>query len=231
MFQELLNPEPPRTAQTERGRGDSGGYTRGGTATRSPSISRTSSSNGYLDSSALPDPEEMKRTAAEDAAKRSAMLATALAASKQESVTLKAEKDAIKQKKAIASAGHSSKLRNFSIKRRLHPREVDELNMGRAREMFKAAGLEGHIRKGDETDLACVMPSLIPVPGAFQSDGRNPLSSYTGENIIWNVKKNMILGDLGYIPQKMIPLYARLTLIEENGTSPGGDQNFEVWCV
>jgi hypothetical protein len=32
----------------------------------------------------------------------------------------------------------------------------------------------------------------------------------------------------GYTPQSMVPLYARNTLMETNGTTPGGDQNYLV---
>jgi hypothetical protein len=33
---------------------------------------------------------------------------------------------------------------------------------------------------------------------------------------------------LGYIPQKYVPLYVRTTLMESNGTSPGGDQTYDT---
>lgn len=92
----------------------------------------------------------------------------------------------------------------------------------------RRAGLKGHIRAGIDDDLAYLAPTLIPVPGAFQADGSNPMSSHTAENILFKVKKNMILGDIGYTPQSMLPLYVRNTLIEKNGTTPGGDQAYDV---
>jgi hypothetical protein len=98
--------------------------------------------------------------------------------------------------------------------------------------------------------------------------------SHTAENIMFKVKKNMILGDLGkpgsylgficflfrdhfvygtytdlfssvclhiwnfvkhpcvgYIPQSMLPLYVRNTLIETNGTTPGGDQSYDMMAT
>lgn len=61
----------------------------------------------------------------------------------------------------------------------------------------RRAGLKGHIRKGVDTDLAYLAPTLIPVPGAFQADGSNPMISHTAENILFEVKKNMILADIG----------------------------------
>jgi len=92
----------------------------------------------------------------------------------------------------------------------------------------RRAGLKGHIRGGVDQDLAYLAPTLIPVPGAFQADGSNPMISHTAENILFKVKKNMILGDIGYTPQTMVPLYVRNTLIEKNGTTPGGDQAYDV---
>lgn len=62
---------------------------------------------------------------------------------------------------------------------------------------YRRAGLKGHIRKGVDEDLAYLAPTLIPVPGAFQADGSNPMISHTAENILFKVKKNMILGDIG----------------------------------
>jgi hypothetical protein len=61
----------------------------------------------------------------------------------------------------------------------------------------RRADLKGHIRKGVDTDLAYLAPTLIPVPGAFQADGSNPMISHTAENILFAVKKSMILGDIG----------------------------------
>ena len=132
------------------------------------------------------------------------------------------------------------------------------------RYFFRAAG--DHIRKGVLQDLAYLAPTLIPVPSAFQADGSDPMISHTAENIMFEVKKNMILGDLGgykrgqiygchsavlvaiyyiwlvyifylyificiyagYTPQSMLPLYVRNTLMEKNGTTPGGDQTYDV---
>jgi hypothetical protein len=48
-----------------------------------------------------------------------------------------------------------------------------------------------------DSDLAYLAPTLIPVPGAFQADGSNPMISHTAENILFAVKKSMILGDIG----------------------------------
>jgi hypothetical protein len=62
---------------------------------------------------------------------------------------------------------------------------------------IRRADLKGHIRKGEDSDLAYLAPTLIPVPGAFQADGSNPMISHTAENILFKVKKSMILADIG----------------------------------
>jgi hypothetical protein len=121
----------------------------------------------------------------------------------------------------------SQSKKTFTVVRSRHPREVDAEATQKAKQTFLSADLADHIRKGRDTDLACVAPTLIPVPGAFDGDGRHPMSSYTAENIVFKVKKSMILGNLGYTPQRMLPLYVRNTLIEANGTTPGGDQAYE----
>ena len=56
-------------------------------------------------------------------------------------------------------------------------------------------------------------------------DGSNAdLHSYAGRNIVDKFKKSMVLGNIGYTPQRLLPLYVRNTLCEINGTTPGGDQ-------
>lgn len=62
---------------------------------------------------------------------------------------------------------------------------------------YRIAGIGSHIRKGVDSDLAYLAPTLIPVPGAFQSDGSNPLVSHTAENTLFEIKKSMILGVSG----------------------------------
>lgn len=54
------------------------------------------------------------------------------------------------------------------------------------------------------------------------------MRSHTAGRIVERIKKNMVLGDLGYTPQSLLPLYVRNTLGEANGTTPGGDQTHEM---
>eukprot|EP01038_Epipyxis_sp_PR26KG_P004935 gene4935-6903_t len=113
--------------------------------------------------------------------------------------------------------------------RKLNAREQDQLDMKQAKISFIRAGLSHHIRKGVDTDLATLGPSLIPIPKAFENDNnRNTLSSYVGEQIIQDVRKSLVRTDIGYTPQRLLPLYIRNTLIETNGTSANGDQNYDV---
>lgn len=50
-----------------------------------------------------------------------------------------------------------------------------------------------------------------------QSDGSNPMISHVAEQTVHRIKQGMTRADIGYTPQSMVPLYARLTLIEQNG--------------
>lgn len=79
--------------------------------------------------------------------------------------------------------------------------------------------------------MAYLAPTLIPVPGAFKGDGKDPMISHTAEHIVSDVQKRMVLGDIGYTPQRLLPLYVRNTLLEKNGTSSGGDQTQDVMAM
>ncbi|RYH15595.1 hypothetical protein EON65_31540 [archaeon] len=87
------------------------------------------------------------------------------------------------------------------------------------------AGLASRIREGKDDDLAHALPALIPIPKAF--DGDSKLQSYTADNIVYDIKKKLILSEMGYISQKTVPLYVRNTLEEKEGTSLQGDPTKE----
>eukprot|EP01040_Poterioochromonas_malhamensis_P004710 gene4710-5046_t len=110
---------------------------------------------------------------------------------------------------------------NFTVKRFRHPRELDIEHVAQMKASFRRAGLGNRIRKGNDDDLAMVLPALIPIPKAF--DGNSQTISHTGQNIIFKLKKNMVLSNLGYTPQTVVPLYVRNTLLEKEGTSISGD--------
>lgn len=50
------------------------------------------------------------------------------------------------------------------------------------------------------------------------------MKSHVAEDIVFNIRNDMVLSSLGYVPKKLVPLYVRNTLLEKNGTTPGGDQ-------
>ena len=77
------------------------------------------------------------------------------------------------------------------------------------------------LEKGRQDDLAWAVPSLIPVPGAFEGDDTQRLNSYVGAKIVDGLQDRMV-NDLGHTERKLLPLYVRNTLIEVNGTSPNG---------
>jgi hypothetical protein len=103
----------------------------------------------------------------------------------------------------------------------VHPRERDAQRIAQREEAFRHAELGNRIRKGNDDDHAHALPALIPIPQAF--DGNSQSISYTAQNIIYGLKKDMVLSDLGYAPQTAVPLYVRTTLVETEGTSKNGD--------
>lgn len=130
-----------------------------------------------------------------------------------------------------SSNGNSSSNRaNRSPKKpKLNPREQDQVDRRIAKESFRRAGLEKFIRSGTNDDIAYKCPALIPIPQAFTKGGSDAdLHSYVGNQMVQKFRKSMVLSELGYTPQKMLPLYVRNTLFETNGTSPGGDQTNET---
>lgn len=119
------------------------------------------------------------------------------------------------------------KPRKWDIVARVPPHEVDERKMKEMREKFINAGLKNNIRRGKQDDLAWAVPSLIPVPGAFEGDDTQRLKSVTGAKIVEGLQGRMV-NDMGHTERKLLPLYVRNTLIELNGTSANGDQSQEV---
>jgi hypothetical protein len=123
------------------------------------------------------------------------------------------------------------KKKGFVIKHVPHQREIDEANMAVARETFTQASMERHIRQGNKNDVAYLAPTLIPVPGAFRGDGKDLSISHVAEQTFDRVQQNMIIGNIGYTPQQLLPLYVRNTLIEKNGSTPGGDQTQDIMAL
>jgi len=133
----------------------------------------------------------------------------------------------VQEKKKEARESISVRSESFHVVPKKSLREADRENMARLKTRFRVADLQRHIRRGNEEDYAYLAPALIPIPKAFESDGSNPMVSHIAEQTVHNIKQKMTLADIGYTPQQMVPLYARLTLMEQNGVSPGGDQNYE----
>lgn len=61
--------------------------------------------------------------------------------------------------------------------------------------VHRLAGLGRRIRQGKDTDPAHALPALIPIPRAF--DGDSKIESYTADNIVYGLKKQMVLSDIG----------------------------------
>ncbi len=154
---------------------------------------------------------------------------SALLAAQAHSTALQAAAEEKQKKKAHMTS--SKPVKQYAVAKKLTQRELDEQKIAKAKRSFRVAGVGSHIRKGVDDDLAYLAPTLIPVPGAFQSDGSNPSISHVAENTFFDIKNSMILGETGYAPQHMLPLYQRNTLMEMNGVSSGGDQNYLVMAA
>jgi hypothetical protein len=57
------------------------------------------------------------------------------------------------------------------------------------------------------------------------------MKSHVADNIVFGIRKKMVLSDLGYTPQRLVPLYVRNTLVESNGCTPGGDQTQKIMAL
>jgi hypothetical protein len=152
--------------------------------------------------------------------------------SMHENEVLDRQDDAHREAKELKDAEDRKKHQGWKAptwkkKAYIPPHEVDEMAMAEMREKFINAGLGNNIRKGRQDDLAWAVPSLIPVPGAFEGDDTQRLKSVTGAKIVDGLQDRMV-SDMGHTERRLLPLYVRNTLIEVNGTSANGDQTQEV---
>jgi len=133
------------------------------------------------------------------------------------------------EKRRLKLAG-GWKAKAFTRKYAKPQREIDAEEMAKTKGFFEEVDFGHHVRNGNRFDLAYLKPALIPVPGAFVGDGKHALKSYEGEKAVERAKAALV-GDLGYTPQRLLPLYVRNTVLEHNGTSAGGDQTQEVMAM
>jgi hypothetical protein len=133
------------------------------------------------------------------------------------------------EKRRLKMAG-GWRAKTFARKYAKPQREVDAAEMAKTRGYFEEVDFGHHVRNGNRFDLAYLKPALIPVPGAFVGDGKHALKSYEGEKAVERAKAALV-SDLGYTPQRLLPLYVRNTVLEHNGTSAGGDQTQEVMAL
>lgn len=94
--------------------------------------------------------------------------------------------------------GSSQSANGNGRKYKMNPREADEKRISKMKKSFRLAGLGQRIRKGNDTDPAHALPALIPIPRAFDGDTR--IESYAAQNIVYQLKKDMVLSDIGKPP-------------------------------
>ena len=105
--------------------------------------------------------------------------------------------------------------------------------------------MQRHIRSGNSNDVTSLAPVLIPLHAVLDEKNSDEIpKSHTASQMLHKINLSRIdpiSGDfyselfvpviyalVGYSSHKYVPLYVRSTLMEPNGTSPGGDQMYET---
>jgi hypothetical protein len=167
-----------------------------------------------------------------EAEKRAQKIADGSVDKTHESITTGSASQSVKSKQTKATAQSQNAGEDDSFKTPNQRILNDQRKIKEAKNYFKRAGLEKHIRKGVGTDLAYLAPTLIPFPDAFDGKSEDMGSvSYAATNIFHQLKSDLILNNLGHAPHSMQPLYVRNTMQEHNGCTPGGDQPPEVMAL
>jgi len=96
-------------------------------------------------------------------------------------------------------------------------RRIDEQKMENSKNSFIASGMQHSIRNGQDNDPVFLTPLLIPIPTALNIDNiKNPLHSHEALRIITNFQTKLTDEKTGHTAQKLLPLYIRNTVLENN---------------
>lgn len=79
---------------------------------------------------------------------------------------------------------------------------------------YRSAGIEDHIRRGQESDLAHVTPALIPLHSAFSESTSMASSSYEAQKIVLKMKMTQKDPVLGRERVHLVPLYDSSTAVD-----------------
>lgn len=105
----------------------------------------------------------------------------------------------------LASGAHETSTTGKEVLHRkpyIHPKDLDTMHIAKVKKAFKMAGLGNRIRKGNDDDFAMALPALIPIPKAF--DGNSSMVSHTANQIVFQLKRDMVLSDIGKLISLLI---------------------------
>ena len=89
--------------------------------------------------------------------------------------------------------------------------------------VFKVMGMGKHIRRGDFTDSTQRTPVLIPLHKVLEIDKpEDEMRSYSAVRDVYHQRTKYANKVTGMTREKLVPLFARTTLVEKNGVTPGG---------
>ena len=94
-------------------------------------------------------------------------------------------------------------------------------------EMCRRIGMNQHIREGTLDDSTQFTPALVPLHKVIDKDKpEDKMISYAAVNAMYSQRDKYLKAHTGYAKNKYAPLFARTTLVEKNGCTPGGDQRY-----
>ena len=107
--------------------------------------------------------------------------------------------------------------------------QKDRKKMARTAGVFKRMGMASHVRKGDFKDTTQKTPVLIPLHKVLATDKpEETMSSYIAVKDVYHQKTKYANPVTGFSRAKFVPLFARTTLVEHNGVTPGNTTYFDL---
>ena len=98
----------------------------------------------------------------------------------------------------------------------------DRAKMKQTAAVFKRMDMSRHIRKGDFKDTTQRTPVLIPLHKVLAVDPpEEEMVSYSAVRDVYHQKTKYANKVTGFSREKYVPLFARTTLVEKNGVTPG----------
>lgn len=108
----------------------------------------------------------------------------------------------------------------------------DREKMKETAAVFKRMDMDKHIRKGDFKDSTQRTPVLIPLHKVLAVDPpEDEMISYSAVKDVYHQKTKYANKVTGFSREKFVPLFARTTLVEKNGVTPGTPKLIDILLV